>query len=513
MGKMASKDLKKLYLKSYICLGILIPLGFLFPYLFPLSSKSFNLGATSTSIASSEEGEYVVVGDEAGKIRLFATDSTEEEWEFEADEAITSVDISSDGDFIIGGSEDDYIYFFNRDDSKPQWKYKLGADVTKVLVSSDGEIVSATEGGNLYIFNTSSYENPEIITLNVLDMELKQNGKLVVALGTGSSQIRIHYFKLDSGGSWSYNSIRTRVITESFSDTDKIQIIEDFDRARFDVSKDNSSVSFGIAEYSVLYSYENNSIIQNYTLPIGRILDVAITEKGKYHYLATTRSEEETLFPTTNLIKLDKKDNETSNWEVEFSEVFETMEISQDDKYLLATTTNKIYLISTSDGSTIWEKPYPGKAEFTESGNYIALACSSNQNAYLIDIENSILIDDLIFFSVIILIVLFSLLAVSIFLNVRNLRTLKREQEKQEKLEGLLSVSNRVSLDMISNVLGVERETLNDYLSSIGSEGSFKVEGKYLIAESEDLSEFIEMLDKEFRVWEEGEKEKASKKD
>jgi hypothetical protein len=86
---------------------------------------------------------------------------------------------------------------------------------------------------------------------------------------------------------------------------------------------------------------------------------------------------------------------------------------------------------------------------------------------------------------------------------------------QQEKLVNLFGISNKIRLEDLSSIVGINKTELFQVLMDKNSElKGFKIEGDYVIKEDvtakpkkEDLSGFLEVLDDQFDDW--GDKEKA----
>ena len=65
--------------------------------------------------------------------------------------------ISDNGQFIVAGDEDNNIYLFDRSNSTPLWTY-TGAlyDISSVDISSNGDFLVAASGNRVYLFNRTS---------------------------------------------------------------------------------------------------------------------------------------------------------------------------------------------------------------------------------------------------------------------------------------------------------------------------------------------------------------------
>ncbi len=85
------------------------------------------------------------------------------------------------------------------------------------------------------------------------------------------------------------------------------------------------------------------------------------------------------------------------------------------------------------------------------------------------------------------------------------------ERDSIEKLKKILGVSNRFRLDMMMDILNMDKKTLIDKLKNWSADFGLKINGNYLIIKKDTVLEFIDALDKQFRVWEKIEKRKMKK--
>ena len=90
---------------------------------------------------------------------------------------------------------------------------------------------------------------------------------------------------------------------------------------------------------------------------------------------------------------------------------------------------------------------------------------------------------------------------------------IKKNQEKDsiQKLKKILKVSNRFRLDMMMDILNIDNKTLYKNLKDWSTDFGFKIDGEYLIINRETVLDFVDALDKQFRVWEKIERSKKKK--
>ncbi len=70
-----------------------------------------------------------------------------------------------------------------------------------------------------------------------------------------------------------------------------------------------------------------------------------------------------------------------------------------------------------------------------------------------------------------------------------------------DKIRKMLSVSTRLKLEMMQQVLGLDTATFNDKIFDWAAEFKFKIDGDYVVIEGGDVTGFISKLDAEFADW------------
>lgn len=87
----------------------------------------------------------------------------------------------------------------------------------------------------------------------------------------------------------------------------------------------------------------------------------------------------------------------------------------------------------------------------------------------------------------------------------------KLERDFIEKIKKIIKVSTRFRLDMMRDILGIDEIIFNDKLLNWARDFNFKIEGDYLIINKDTALDFINMLERHFKMWEKPEKEKIKK--
>ncbi len=85
------------------------------------------------------------------------------------------------------------------------------------------------------------------------------------------------------------------------------------------------------------------------------------------------------------------------------------------------------------------------------------------------------------------------------------------EQDLAGKLKRILDVSKRVSVEMILEVLKIDRETFTARIVDWAHQFGFKIDGDYVMLEHADIGGFIAELDKSFATWDSKTKTKDGK--
>ena len=77
----------------------------------------------------------------------------------------------------------------------------------------------------------------------------------------------------------------------------------------------------------------------------------------------------------------------------------------------------------------------------------------------------------------------------------------KERKELLEKIREMLEVSNRIKLDMMRDVLKMDKSTFNSKIFGWARQFEFIIDGDYLNVNKEMVSDFIDELDRKFDVW------------
>ena len=84
-----------------------------------------------------------------------------------------------------------------------------------------------------------------------------------------------------------------------------------------------------------------------------------------------------------------------------------------------------------------------------------------------------------------------------------NREATKKEDRRMEKLAKLFSISSKVLLNDIAELLNLTRAMVIEKLIEWSYRFSYEIEGEYLKIKKEEVSSFIDALDEQFAQWEE----------
>ena len=90
-------------------------------------------------------------------------------------------------------------------------------------------------------------------------------------------------------------------------------------------------------------------------------------------------------------------------------------------------------------------------------------------------------------------------------------RNLFFEESAISKLTKLLKISNRFRLDMMVDLLNIDKYLLKNKLLKLSKEFGFVIDGDYVIINNDTISKFIDALDKQFIEWSRKEETKTGK--
>jgi len=87
----------------------------------------------------------------------------------------------------------------------------------------------------------------------------------------------------------------------------------------------------------------------------------------------------------------------------------------------------------------------------------------------------------------------------------------RKEKEAIVKLRKIMSVSERISLSMMRDVLELDEKAFNQRIIDWAAEFDFTIDGEYLNVNKETVDNFIDALDRQFTLWEKKEADREGK--
>lgn len=92
--------------------------------------------------------------------------------------------------------------------------------------------------------------------------------------------------------------------------------------------------------------------------------------------------------------------------------------------------------------------------------------------------------------------------------DLRAKKQLEKETKTIEKIKTMLEVSTRISLNRMQIALKMDDLSFNNKIFDWAKKFGFTIDGDYLIINKDTVSEFIEMLDKQFVTWDQNKAKK-----
>lgn len=164
-------------------------------------------GSNIGTVAISGDGEYIVAGSLDDKVRLFEIGSSTPLWTYTTGDKIRGVAISEDGEIIAAASLDNKVYLWDKDNRIPQWSYNAGGDAWSVALSDSGEKLVAGTGNQLVLFFDTSSSTPQWeFTTNGVNKaaSISGNGEYILV---GSESDTAYCFESDdSSPIWTANT-------------------------------------------------------------------------------------------------------------------------------------------------------------------------------------------------------------------------------------------------------------------------------------------------------------------
>jgi WD40 repeat protein len=486
--------MNKKYIKlALINVLILIPSIFaIFAIGIPNQSTSwkYSYGGEKYSVSSSSNGTNVVIGGR-GEIHLINQVQRELLWKFQSGNDYFDVDISADGYYIAACGINGEVYLFNKLSNVPIWSYTTGLEMMSIAISRDGNyIVTANYGGRgkLFLFNNTSsipiwiYTSPS---------SSNEHGFSSVAISDIGSFI---FASRTSGNASLFNNvIGTPIWTYDPYPED-------------DIWMGNPNVAISSEGNYMAMLGDGQAIAFNKTSPIpywiynpirtemNRERNICITSNGSKIYCVGDGIYIFNTTATSNpLIKY-----------IQFAQI-SSIGISQDGKYF---ATNCMGIISIYRGyGKIWEKDLIASylaVDMSDDGSLVV--SGSWEELFFINRDFPEFIEDYNLRLIIGIIILAGSLAFEAIMIRPVSKYLKRSKseklkQQQENFEKLMTVSSRIRIGMLKNVLKISNKDLNEKIERWQRDFDVIVEGEYLIFNEENLPEILDLLDEQYEEW------------
>jgi len=447
----------------------------------------------SISLAISSNGDYFV-GRAGNYTSLFSKSSSSPIWSYNTGGG-DELDISSDGNnIVVVGYKN--IYFFNKTGPIPEWNYTTGSSVNSVAISSDGNYIVVGGNKNIYFFNKTG-PIPEwnyTTGSSVESVAISSDGNYIVA---GSSDNYIYFFN------------KTGPIPEwIYSTASSVYSV--------DISSDGYYIGGGNIEGTFfLFNRFNSTPLWNYEFETF-VTHLAISSDGDYVVVGTEENEQGVIF-------FFKTSSSTPEWSYGGNEDYtNSLDISYDGRYVAASV--------ESAGSVRYLLLFDRENPEIYTEQEIAQKYEAEFCIYILQI--------FIILMPVIFVVVFSLIIFQKQRNKRleNERALQEQSEKEErermererreaerkeaerkekeamdKLKQIVSISERISLSMMRDILELDEKTFNQRIIDWAAEFNFTIDGEYLNVNKETVDDFIDALDRQFAMWGKTEQERNGK--
>ena len=319
---------------------------------------SYETGDNVRAVATSADGEYIVVGSDDNKVYLFDKNSSTPIWKYTASGGnMYSVAVSSDGQYIVAGSGDDKVYFFNKDSSTPLWSYSTGNDVLSLAISADGDyIIAGSVDKKIYFFNKDNSTPLWNYTTSgdVQSVAISADGEYIAA---GSRDNKVYLFDKDSNTPlWSYST---------GNDVPSVAISADGEYITAG-SWDNKVYLFDKDSSTPLWSYYTGNVV---------VVSVDISADGEY-IVAGSGDDRVYLFD---------KDSSSPYWTYTTNDDVRSVTISEDGEYIVAgSKDDKVYLFNKNSSTPLWSYStgdWVNTVAISADGKYVATG-SNDDSVY-----------------------------------------------------------------------------------------------------------------------------------
>lgn len=174
---------------------------------------SYSMGKKwTTSLAFSEDGQYMAAATNKRKLYFFNTDSNEPSWIFKGKKSKKPANTDKDKGLVaisdngyMAATIKGWIYLFDLNSDtpkKPVWKRWNGKSLYGLKISDDAEYIAAAgRAGRVYLWSQDAkkpmWTKRLSTTTSILDLDMTPDGKYVT-VGMDSSDNRIYVFNTQS---------------------------------------------------------------------------------------------------------------------------------------------------------------------------------------------------------------------------------------------------------------------------------------------------------------------------
>ncbi len=475
----------KLLLYRVLLINIIIVTALIIPIFF-IKSRSFGLSSDVVSISVSSNGNYFVVGTRDNELILYSKSEVGPIWKSELDYFLTDIAISSDGNYIAASSGSG-LYFFHKSNPVPLWVAPIGSVESQSLVkiSGNGSYIISNDLDNFYLFSKDSPIPILNLSLHVDDFDISEDGFYIV-VGVSNNLYLL-------------NRTSSTPVWTSSAPSNYVKISDDG--------------NYIISAYYSLFYFNRADPIPLWNWTVGEyIVDVGISSDGKNIIAGVGGGPE-----PNGSIYFFTESSSTPLWNYQFNEFITSVAISSSGNYLAVTSSSSnLHVFSKQEMKPIWTHFFHNFVEISSDGSVIVAASYGyglGRRVVLFYTKAPLVVDD---YYIVILISGISLGIVDLLIYIRRKKKRKKfvlEQKRIEELKNILNISNRIKIDMIQNILNLSKKELNSRISKWSSDYGFIIEEDYLVINKDTLSDFISVLDEEYKKWKNLEREGKTKKE
>jgi len=377
-------------------------------------------------------------------------------WTYDSENEFISTAISADGQYIIARSSEGYVYFFHKSNPEPLWSFFAGETVWNLAISSDGEYtVAGRYSKTFYVFNKNSstplwsFSGPTGYTISGLS--ISEDGQYIVG-----SIDRLYYFSIASSIPLWNTSIRGNTAISSngyylaISGGSKIFLLNktsplplwnydlNWPVSSIAISNNGDYIVAGVNQDEKIYFFHKSSSTPLWFYDAGQdITSVAISNNGDY-IAAGSKNDYVYLFHKSSSIPL---------WQYLTNGEIYSVAISSDGTYICAWNyIHEVFLFHKSSSNPLWSFHNPDLSSVFEqlqhaisissSGQYVTFVCNK---LFLIDRLNpkvdinfiTLIIENALGFGIPIIITFLSFLIIRKSIDKKIIK-IKQEKEESE---------------------------------------------------------------------------------